>query len=75
MKKIAIPSELKKIGAIFSDAGFKVYLVGGAVRDALLGKAVHDWDLATDAKPEEVMKLFKKVIPTGLLLLEEAEPI
>ncbi len=65
-KSIAIPSELKKIGAIFSDAGFKVYLVGGAVRDALLGKAVHDWDLATDAKPEEVMKLFKKVIPTGI---------
>jgi tRNA nucleotidyltransferase (CCA-adding enzyme) len=36
------------------------------VRDLLLGKEVHDWDIATDAKPEEVMRLFRRVIPTGI---------
>ena len=65
-KAISIPSELKKVGSIFSDAGYKAYLVGGAVRDALLGKPVHDWDLATNATPQQVMKLFRKVIPTGI---------
>lgn len=66
MKKIHIPSELKKVNEIFEANGFKAYLVGGAVRDMLLGKKVHDWDLATNATPEQVMSIFKKVIPTGI---------
>lgn len=65
-KKINIPLELKKVNEIFSSNGFKAYLVGGAVRDMLLGKEVHDWDLATNAKPEEVMKIFHHVVPTGI---------
>lgn len=40
--------------------------MGGAVRDLLLGKKNPDWDFTTNAKPEEVTKLFKKVIPTGI---------
>jgi tRNA nucleotidyltransferase (CCA-adding enzyme) len=46
--------------------GHQAYVVGGSVRDALLGKTPHEWDLTTSAKPAEVKKLFKKVVPTGL---------
>ncbi len=66
MDRIKIIPELKKVSEIFTNAGFEVYLVGGAVRDILLGKKNHDYDLTTNATPEQVMKLFKKVIPTGI---------
>src|SRR5205823_2070640 len=39
-------------------AGFKIYIVGGAVRDLILGKEVKDWDFTTDAKPEEILEIF-----------------
>ncbi|MCR4790525.1 MAG: HD domain-containing protein [Treponemataceae bacterium] len=61
-----IPYVLKKMNEIFSKNGFKAYLVGGAVRDYLLGKEISDWDLTTNARPEEVSKIFHKVIPTGI---------
>lgn len=66
MNKIKIPYELQKMNEIFSQNGFEAYLVGGAVRDVLLGKEADDWDITTNARPEEVMKIFKKVIPTGI---------
>jgi len=47
-------------------AGRKGWIVGGCVRDLLLGKKVSDWDIATDARPGEVMKLFPRVVPTGI---------
>ena len=49
-------------------AGHAAYVVGGCVRDSLLGLAPHDWDLCTSARPEQVMALFgeEKCIPTGL---------
>lgn len=66
MKKIKIPQILQKMNKIFEDNGYQAYLVGGAVRDVIMGKEPSDWDLTTDAKPEEVMKIFHKVIPTGI---------
>ena len=51
---------------VLTKAGYEAYIVGGAVRDALLGLPVSDFDIATSAKPEEVVKLFEKVIPTGI---------
>ena len=66
MTHIPIPPELKKLGAIFREQGHSAYLVGGAVRDAVLGKSVHDWDIATDATPQQVTAMFRKVIPTGI---------
>ena len=57
---------------MFDERGREVCLVGGAVRDMLRGKKAKDWDLATDATPEEVMDIFRnaktrgKVIPTGI---------
>ncbi len=65
-KKVHIPQDLIKVNSIFEKNGFKVYLVGGAVRDILLGKKGHDWDLATNATPQQVMKMFHRVIPTGI---------
>ncbi len=46
-------------------AGFKAYLVGGAVRDILLGKRPKDYDIATDARPADVMGLFDRTVPVG----------
>ncbi|WP_288621468.1 HD domain-containing protein [uncultured Treponema sp.] len=66
IKCVKIPEELVKIGGIFRKNGFKAYLVGGAVRDMILGKKGHDYDLATNATPKQVMGIFKKVIPTGI---------
>jgi putative nucleotidyltransferase with HDIG domain len=43
-----------------------VYLVGGAVRDLFRGEKPQDWDLATSARPEEVIAMFRRVIPTGI---------
>ncbi len=48
------------------DAGFECYLVGGAVRDLLLGRPAGDIDLTTNARPETVVRLFRRTIPTGL---------
>ncbi len=47
-------------------SGRKAWIVGGCVRDSLLGKSVADWDVCTDARPDELMKVFPKAIPTGL---------
>lgn len=64
--KIKVPHEVKKIASILKDGGFRSYLVGGAVRDQLLGLDAVDYDLCTDALPEDVVALFHKVIPTGI---------
>ncbi len=66
MRGVKIPSELQKMNSLFEASGFEAYLVGGAVRDELMGKGAHDWDVATNARPEEVMKIFSRVIPTGI---------
>lgn len=46
--------------------GFPAFLVGGCVRDALLGQGPEEWDITTRARPDEVTQLFEKVIPTGI---------
>lgn len=66
MKSIKIPYELQKMNEIFVQNGYQAFLVGGAVRDVILGKNAHDWDVATNATPEDVMRIFNKVIPTGI---------
>ncbi|WP_283678763.1 CCA tRNA nucleotidyltransferase [Lentilactobacillus sp. Marseille-Q4993] len=47
-------------------AGFEAYFVGGSVRDTILGRPIHDVDIATSAFPEEVKSLFKKTVDTGI---------
>lgn len=65
-KKIKLDSTLIEFGKVFLQAGYKVYLVGGAVRDMLMKVPAHDWDVATNATPQDVIKLFKFVVPTGI---------
>ena len=66
MEKFRLAPLLKEIAAVFNNKGKEVYLVGGAVRDLMLGRSSADWDLATNARPEEVMQYFNRVIPTGI---------
>ncbi len=56
--RLVLPDEVLRIAARLRQAGHAAYLVGGAVRDALLGREPHDHDLATDAHPERVAALF-----------------
>ncbi|KUI22224.1 poly(A) polymerase PcnA [Mycobacterium sp. GA-1285] len=50
---------LGELGGLFADAGHELYLVGGSVRDALLGRALTDLDFTTDARPEQMQKLLR----------------
>ena len=56
--RASIPEEILNIAEKLQKAGYEAYLVGGCVRDILLGREPKDWDIATDAKPEEVQKIF-----------------
>ena len=68
MNKIIIPYEVKSIIHTLSLKGHKAYVVGGCVRDSLLGITPKDWDICTSATPEEVKECFSKnkIIETGL---------
>ena len=55
----AIPAEILNIYDALVASGFKSYFVGGCVRDFLMGKPVSDWDMTTNAIPEEIQKIFK----------------
>ena len=58
--KLNIPSDIKKLYKLFKKNKKQLFVVGGAVRDAILGKSPKDFDLATDAKPEEVEEIAKQ---------------
>jgi tRNA nucleotidyltransferase/poly(A) polymerase len=66
---IPIPEDIQQIQDVFKKNGYKLYVVGGAVRDALLGKIPKDYDLATDAVPDKVEEIMAKAgfrtLPTG----------
>ncbi|MCK4525444.1 MAG: HD domain-containing protein [Candidatus Andersenbacteria bacterium] len=53
-----IPKEIQSIIEKLEKSGFEAYIVGGPVRDFLLGKTPKDWDITTNAKPEEIQKIF-----------------
>jgi len=55
---MTIPKEVKNILSKLKKAGFEAYIVGGCVRDFLLNKEPKDWDITTNAKPEEIQKIF-----------------
>lgn len=61
-----IPEAISHILAVLAQNGHQAYLVGGCVRDSLLGKCPNDWDLCTSALPEQTQSLFDKTVPTGL---------
>ena len=67
---INMPIKVGMILEVLESSGFEAYIVGGCVRDSLLGRQPHDWDITTNAKPSNVINIFKetgfKVIETGL---------
>lgn len=77
-----IPTYAARALAVLEAAGYESYAVGGCVRDTLLGREPHDWDLTTAAPPETVRGIFasERVLPTGLkhgtvTLLTEGGPL
>ena len=57
--KMDIPEDVLKFNKLFKNKNFKFYIVGGAVRDFLMGKKPHDFDLVTDAIPTEIVEVLK----------------
>ncbi len=64
--RIDIPENAKYILNTIHEAGFEAYIVGGCVRDALLGRIPQDWDITTNALPGDVKRLFRRTIDTGI---------
>jgi len=64
--RIEIPDNARKILNTIHDAGFEAYVVGGCVRDSILKRTPGDWDITTSAKPQQIKKLFKRTIDTGI---------
>lgn len=63
---LQIPSKVAVILDALRTHGYEAYAVGGCVRDTLLGRLPDDWDITTSARPEEVKKLFRRTVDTGL---------
>lgn len=67
---IVLPESVKSIFYVLNRNGYEAYIVGGAVRNSIIGLPVHDWDICTNASPEDVCKLFRskgfRVVETGL---------
>lgn len=77
-----VPEYVRSVMKALERAGRRGYLVGGSLRDLLLGKTPHDFDLTTDATPDEMLEIFSdlRVIPTGLkhgtlTVLSEGQPV
>ena len=62
----SVPRVVKRFARPFAASGFQCWLVGGAVRDLFMRRAGGDYDLATDARPEQVRALYRHAIPTGV---------
>ena len=83
--RIEIPPHAAAVIRALTELGYEAYVVGGCVRDSLMGREPNDWDVTTSAKPEEVMLLFGalrgfKTYPTGIahgtvMVLSKGQPV
>lgn len=66
--RIKIPDSVSSVMKMLNDAGHEAYLVGGSVRDSVMGREVHDYDVTTSALPEEMLVIFSgmKIFTAGL---------
>lgn len=64
--EMRVLADAEQIIEKLNEHGFEAYVVGGCVRDSLLGKEPEDWDITTSAKPEEVKAIFSRTIDTGI---------
>ncbi len=60
-----IPPEVSRITAVLEEAGFEAWIVGGCVRDLLLGRKPKDWDITTNANPQQIQGLFENTFYTN----------
>ena len=63
---IRLPEKVNFIISRLTDAGFEAYSVGGCIRDSLLQRTPEDWDITTSARPEQVKRLFRRTVDTGI---------
>ena len=66
MIDIILPQNVEHIISELEKNGYEAYIVGGCVRDSLMNRNPNDWDITTNAKPEQTMACFEKTIPTGI---------
>ena len=64
--KITMPKGAEFIIRSLENAGFEAYIVGGCVRDGILGRDPEDWDITTIAKPDEIKRIFSHTVDTGI---------
>jgi tRNA nucleotidyltransferase (CCA-adding enzyme) len=62
----AVPREVLELYSTLRSHGKRAWIVGGCVRDLLVGRHANDWDVATDARPHELLRIFPRAIPTGI---------
>lgn len=77
---LKIPPKIEYILSSLQENGHKAYIVGGCVRDMLLGKTPNDYDITTSAFPDEVIDIFPKTVPTGIkhgtvTVISDGEPV
>ncbi len=65
ISKIQIPPEVSRITKTLENAGFEAWIVGGCVRDIYIGKKPKDWDITTNATPEDIQKTFENTFYTN----------
>lgn len=80
MPEITLPKHILAIIETLAQAGFEAFAVGGCVRDLLMGRVPHDYDLTTNALPQQTLELFPRAVPTGLkygtvTVLSEGGPV
>lgn len=63
---ISMPEGAKYVIEVLEGAGYEAYIVGGCVRDSILGRNPDDWDITTSAMPEQVKALFRRTVETGI---------
>ncbi len=61
-----LPQDVREIIRLIEENGYEAYIVGGCIRDMLMGREPHDWDITTSAKPEEIKKIFRRTYDTGI---------
>ena len=64
--RLILPDNVKYIIAELQKAGFLAFVAGGAVRDLIMGRTPHDYDISTSALPDDVKRIFKRTIDTGI---------
>ncbi len=62
----ALPEGVRELCSVLRERGHDAWVVGGCVRDVMMGREASDWDVATTALPKDVQKIFRRTVPTGI---------